>query len=297
MKKRLIFGVLVLSSLTAMFFGGSVGAQGGRTYTTNFSLTENPMSEGGMWINGQTAGLDWKNFRTSGGIAFGTQDGTGGPPYDDSTAVVSGAWGPNQTVQATVHSVNQQTGNVYEEVEIRLRTTITAHNMLGYEIMWRVNHDGTQYHQIGGNLGPINSNIPALIDLRAQNGYRGIFDGDVVKASIVGNVITSYINGVQIAQVTDSHFSSGSPGVGHWLHGPGNLVGDYGFTDFVATDGPPLPPAAPKNLFISPARLLGSPLLDLLPLRSPYRAEGVEAHLGRQLKSGRSPENGAPGLP
>ena len=34
-----------------------------RTYTTNFPLTENPISEGGKWTNGQTVGLDWANMR------------------------------------------------------------------------------------------------------------------------------------------------------------------------------------------------------------------------------------------
>ncbi len=39
-----------------------------------------------------------------------------------------------------------------------------------------------------------------------QNGgaQYGIADGDVVKATVVGNVITAYINGVQVAQATDT---------------------------------------------------------------------------------------------
>jgi hypothetical protein len=36
----------------------------GQTYATSFSLTENPISEGGKWINGGVTGLDWGNVQT-----------------------------------------------------------------------------------------------------------------------------------------------------------------------------------------------------------------------------------------
>src|SRR5271157_2606883 len=78
-------------------------------YITNFTRTENPISEGGIWLNGQTDGLDWTDVRTTPGFAFGTEMGGNRPDpqkYDDSTAVLKGTWGPNQTAQATVRSVN-----------------------------------------------------------------------------------------------------------------------------------------------------------------------------------------------
>ena len=79
-----------------------------RTYTTNFPRTENPLSESGNWVSGR-AGLDWADVRTRAGLAFGTQTrkATTAPgEYDDSTALVSGPWAPDQTAQATVYSVN-----------------------------------------------------------------------------------------------------------------------------------------------------------------------------------------------
>jgi len=110
-------------------------------YTTTFSRAENPISEGGKWLNGQTDGLDWTNVRTTPGFAFGTEIGGNRPDpqkYDDSTALLKGTWGPNQTVQATVRSVNpNQDGKVWEEVELRLRSSISPHNCTGYEIMFR----------------------------------------------------------------------------------------------------------------------------------------------------------------
>ena len=55
------------------------------TYSTTFDATEAPISEGGAWTH---VGLDWTLVDTGGGIAFGTQTGTGG--YDDSYAHLSG---------------------------------------------------------------------------------------------------------------------------------------------------------------------------------------------------------------
>src|SRR5258706_15010748 len=110
-------------------------------YTTTFSRAENPISEGGKWLNGQTDGLDWTDVRTTPGFAFGTEIGGNKPDpqkYDDSTALLKGNWGPNQTGQTTVRSVKpQQDGKVWEGVEIRLRSSISSHNFTGYEVMVR----------------------------------------------------------------------------------------------------------------------------------------------------------------
>ena len=73
-------------------------------YTTNFPLTENPISEGGEWINGGVVGLDWTNLSTTPGFTFGTQPGTAGSAsWADSWALLTGAWGPDQTAQATIN--------------------------------------------------------------------------------------------------------------------------------------------------------------------------------------------------
>ena len=70
-----------------------------RTYTSNFPRTENPLSEGGKWINGRPAALDWANVRSTPGLAFGTEEATiktAPGKYDDSVALLAGAWGPDQ---------------------------------------------------------------------------------------------------------------------------------------------------------------------------------------------------------
>jgi hypothetical protein len=220
----------------------------GNTYTTNFPAAENPISEGGRWINGQAAGVDWANVRTVSGRAYGTESGSTG--YDDSTAVLAGTWSPDQAAQGTVYTVNQLSGNTLnEEIELRLRTTITSHRITGYEINCRARHDGSQYVEIvrwNGALGD-------FAYVSRIDGGPGLFNGDVVKATMVGTLITVYINGNQVLTGNDSTFATGSPGMGFFIRGSTNLNNDIGFTSFTAWDLGARPPAAPTNLKIIPS--------------------------------------------
>jgi chitodextrinase len=214
-----------------------------KPYGTSFPLTENPISENNNWINGLSTGLDWGNVQTTAGLAFGTNV-SGAPPYNDSTAVLAGTWGPNQTVTGTVHSVNQ-TSSIYEEVELRLRTTITPHNITGYEINFRCTSDGSQYIGIVRWNGPLNNfSYVTILD----PGGPGIHDGDVVSASIVGSTITGYINGVAVITGTDSTYTNGSPGIGFWnQNGTVAANPNYGFISFSASDGSTTDTSAPST--------------------------------------------------
>jgi len=222
----LCVSLIACSSQNSATGGGPPGAP--MTYSTNFPATENPISEGGKWINGGLVGLDWTNVRTNAGLAFGTESGSNG--YDDSTAVLAGNWGPDQTAQATVHTINPNS-NIFEEVELRLRTTIVAHSITGYEINFRCTSDGSQYVQIVRWNGPLGS----FTYVSTTTGP-GLHDGDVVKATITGSTITAYVNGTSVLQGTDGTYSSGSPGTGFFLGGAAVVNSDYGFTSFAASD-------------------------------------------------------------
>src|SRR5580765_501775 len=138
----LAFGI-VLSCLPTVGFGaGPPGLQG--YYATAFPLNENPVSEGGNWINGLVVGLDWSNCATSGGVVQGRQNNGGGPSYNDSTALLTGTWGSNQTVTVNLYKASV-VENDWPEVEIRLRSALTAHSCTGYEVLWSLRTDPSCY--------------------------------------------------------------------------------------------------------------------------------------------------------
>ncbi|MFZ0635608.1 MAG: hypothetical protein WAM08_08820, partial [Candidatus Acidiferrales bacterium] len=198
----------------------------------------------GDWINGGVTGLGWSNVQTTPGFAFGTQPDTTADLYDDSTAIVAGTWGPTQTVEATVHTVNQSDA-LYEEVELRVHTSISANSITGYEITFRCTADGSQYVDIVRWNGPL-----ADFSVLAGTMGPGLNDGDVVKATIVGTTITAYINGEEVLQTTDDTYATGSPGIGFYIDG-GTVAqeSDYGFTNFTA-----IPVAAAFGTVPKPAK-------------------------------------------
>lgn len=212
--------------------GATAGASGGRTYATKFPLTENPISENGNWINGQTTGLDWHDVSTTPGLAIGHQSKTS---YTDGTALLTGAWGPNQTVEAVVHTVNQM-DPCYQEVEMRLRSSLKAHSCDGYEISFKASKTNGAYLIIVRWNGPLGD----FTYLKNETGAQfALADGDTVKATIVGNVITAYLNGKVMGTATDSMYATGNPGLGFNLEtaaaGCLGTNGDYGFTSFSAS--------------------------------------------------------------
>jgi len=240
-----------LSKIALMLLATMRMASAG-TYTTNFPLTENPISEGGRWINGKDVGLDWQNVQTIPGQSSGTQNGNSINLgiYDDSTAVLTGPWGPNQTVQATVVSGNQNTSAI-EEVELRLRTTISAHSITGYELDFRNTNPGGYVAIVRWN-GPLN-NFTGLAG--ENNAYHGIKNGDVISGTVVGSLISVYVNAVLVCQATDSTYTGGSPGVGFWMSGAApNTNTNFGLSSFNATDGstPATTPSPPTGLRIVP---------------------------------------------
>jgi hypothetical protein len=226
-----------LARLVAGFVVGLLtlpGAAFAQSFSTTFPTAEVPLSENGTWIDGDVTGLDWASVEVSpAGLAHGTQSGgeSGPAVYADSTAVLSGDWSPKQTAMGVVHTTNQQSGNIFEEVELRLRTTITAHSITGYECNYAARKKNP-YVQIVRWNGPL-GDFTAL-DARTGPGLR---NGDVVKCSIDGGTITTYVNNVEIFHVTDPTYASGSPGIGFYFQTDGShtaLNTDFGFTSFMA---------------------------------------------------------------
>jgi hypothetical protein len=201
-------------------------------YTTRFEGEERPLSEGGRWRND---GLDWTNIRKSHGLAFCTQTGTnsGSRKFDDSYANLSG-FPPDQEAWGEAY-IAQPDSSCHQELEILLRWSISPHQTTGYECFARCVTNEVAYVQIVRWEGPLGK-FTYLADLRGTN--YGLKNGDILKASIVGNVITVFINGVQKAQVTDDTYKTGDPGIGMFLYCDGGRgIGsntNFGFTSFTA---------------------------------------------------------------
>jgi hypothetical protein len=225
MKKLLIVFLSIFLLASTFLFAAEAMA---RRYITNFPLTENPISEKGNWKNGKTVGLDWADIRTAGARAHGTE--TGSIKYDDATALLTGSWGPDQTVQATVYTTITENSN-FEEVELRVRSSLSAHICTGYEIMFSVN-PSRQYVEINRWNGASGS----WTGLNSRSRYYAR-NGDVIKATAVGNTITVYLNGAPLFSATDSTYPTGNPGMGFYLQGTSGINSKYGFTNFTASDG------------------------------------------------------------
>jgi hypothetical protein len=207
-----------------------------RKYSTDFTYSENPLSDNYSWINGKTAGIDWSDVSAENGHATGHQ--AGNVRYVDATALLTGKWRADQTARAKVF-VGTTYREDYPEVELRLRSTLSPHRCDGYEIAFSAVGKTTDAYLILVRWnGPV-GDFTYLADLRGAE--YGVTDGDLVEATIKGNTLTAYLNGVQIAQVTDTVYKSGSPGIGFnfdWVD-KGKATGTnegYGFTEFSASD-------------------------------------------------------------
>ncbi len=195
------------------------------SYTTTFPLKENPISEGGRWMSGKAVGIDWGDVSTTPGLAVGH---AGPKRFADATALLKGSWGPTQTAEAVVSS---KAVYRYPEVSLRLRSSLSPHRCTGYEISNSLKKGKSAYLIIVRWNGPL-ADFTYLVQVGGAK--YSVTAGDVMKATIVGNVITAYKNGVQLAQVTDNTYSTGSPGFGF----NEGINGAYGISRFTATDAP-----------------------------------------------------------
>jgi hypothetical protein len=221
-----------MTKLILFLFLVSAPALLANSYSTKFPLTENPISEGGIWLNGQSVGINWSDVSTIPGLARGNQAHTG--HFNDSTAILNnGPWGPDQTVSA-VMVTSVPVDNAATECEIRLRSTMTPNQCTGYEIFWSAAPDGNYL-----GVARWNGSLDDFTLLSTVHGVPPI-NGGTLTAAIVGNVITAYINGVQKMQVTDGIYTSGNPGIGfYWISGNSGIdfQNRFGWSSFIATDG------------------------------------------------------------
>src|SRR5262245_25036362 len=102
----------VARAVTSVAPGGS----GLTSYSTNFDLTEDPISEGGVWSRIDTLSTA---FQSGNGRAWGKQSGSNG--YDDSQATIYAITNPNVRAEAIIYK-DAAIGAENHEIEICLRT-------------------------------------------------------------------------------------------------------------------------------------------------------------------------------
>jgi hypothetical protein len=228
-----------------------------QTYSTSFPLTENPISERGKWVGGQSAdGNLWGNVQTSGGMAYGVSEPT---TYGDPTAILIGSWAANQQAQATV-KIDTAPAVCCHEIEVRLRVTISANRITGYEVYCSV-VPGSKYCHIARWTGPNG----LYCNIEPSSPSINLVNGDVLMGTVTGSnppLITAFLNGVQIMQVSDTGneggegtdcgagrpvFTSGSPGIGFYDDRNDDQWNRFGVSKFTANAEPVVPKRPGKS--------------------------------------------------
>ena len=99
-----------------------------------------------------------------------------------------------------------------DEIELLLRFSNDSGNARGYECLFNA-YGGFDIVRWNGPFGDFTS-----LSL-TQTGILGrpLASGDVIKATIIGNVITTYINGTLMARAIDTAIASGKPGIGFFV--------------------------------------------------------------------------------
>jgi hypothetical protein len=199
-------------------------------------LTENPISEAGKWVNGQSNGLQWSNVQTGSGNAYASRrvDEGGVARYADPIAHIAKSFidfSPNQYAQGTVYRAAGYTvsGTMKHEIELLLRFQITANNARGYEVLW--SGEDTGWLIIVRWNGPQGNYTP----LAEYQNYGKANDGDVLRAEISSdNRVRVFKNGVlALTGPVDTTFTTGQPGIGFWPT-PGSTLSSYGWKSYQA---------------------------------------------------------------
>ncbi|HVN21710.1 MAG TPA: hypothetical protein VMU05_23190 [Dongiaceae bacterium] len=215
-----------------------------QTYSTSFPATENPVSEGRKWVGGQSAGGNlWGDVQSSNGMAYGVSEPT---KYGDPTAILTGSWDADQQAQVTV-KIDKVPKVCCHEIEVRLRVTISENRITGYEVYCSIVPEN-RYCHIARWSGPNG----LYCNIEPSSPSISLVNGDVLMGTVTGSdppVITGFVNGVRIMQVSDTGneggegtdcgagrpvFTSGAPGIGFYDDQFDNLWNGFGVTHFSA---------------------------------------------------------------
>jgi hypothetical protein len=201
-------------------------------FFTTFSETadENPLSQGGLWINGETDGLDWRDFQISGGNACAADfSTTGPPPYNDAIAILKPsafACNSDQFAEIVVHrGAGYNPGSGTHEHGLFLRFTLEANLAQGYEVYlnWSGNFAIVRWNGLVNDWDTLSAIGPGPADPQ---------DGDVFRFEAEGTELRVYQNGGLIKTANDATFTSGQPGLQSYVSGSNKVLANYGSQSF-----------------------------------------------------------------
>lgn len=176
-------------------------------YSTGFPSTENPLSDGGRWVQGLDVGVAWGNVQSTPGLCFATRN-LGG--FNDDIAHLTGSWPANQFAQGTVFLQTGYTAS--HEIELFVMFQITANNARGYEWFTNTTSGGSGIVRWNGAFSDFTSLSPT------GAGPGQVATGDVLRleATVSGSTVNLVAkkNGTTVYTVSDTVWLSGAPGLG-----------------------------------------------------------------------------------
>lgn len=213
---------------------GDAGAtQLRRIEVHTFDGSEDPLSEGGLWLGGLTHGVDWNDCRKVSGLACGKW--TTQAQYRDPFALRNGVWAPDQEAEAVLSGVGAVSSGCFPEFECWTRAAVSAGSATAYEAGIHANGD---YAFIARWNGP--PGLPDGFDILVSMGALALANGDVMRFRSVGNTHTLYLNDVELLEAVDSTHTSGLLGMGFYLEGAGACFGAnetaFGFPRWTGRD-------------------------------------------------------------
>lgn len=236
--------------------GGVLSVGSGGDYVLDLSSAQNPLSDGGKWVNGgvgagETDAIKAKNWQDAriaartgapgtGNILCASgfvSDNNGAAPndYNDCIAHVAPGYrgfAANQFVEGTLYIASGYVDSFAHEAELLTRFSITTKtdgtngDAHGYEVLWSMLGELVPVRWNGArgdftDLGPGGTNCitSGSIDASAEH-----VNGTKLRIEHVGNILTAKLDtgsGFAVKWVADlsiagTVYSSGQPGVGFW---------------------------------------------------------------------------------
>ena len=205
------------------------------SYQEDFSVSEDPLSRGGRFLNNTNTLLT--RFRAASGRAIAKATGQAGD-YDDSAALMDG-FGPDVEITATVYRDVSLNTSATHECEFLFRASQTSNRSLQYEALfaWQGSIQAVRWYDSGGQQFEFLTAVSG-----PQSLGRGFVTGDRIRARMQGSILTmSCIDASNVVTVlgvfNNSVLASGMCGLGGFVRvGDGGNPAHFCFEDVLITE-------------------------------------------------------------